>query len=428
MSVVVSKGGTGITLSRQEKKALIEEALHKIGIKFRKALLIPPDFTRFNSNAGEITAILYNMLSPRVEVDILPASGTHAPMTGYEIKTMFGNTIPLNKFKAHDWKDGLIHLGDIPGKLIEEWSEGKLDYSVRIEIDKTLFKGYDLILSIGQIVPHEVAGMANYTKNICVGAGGQDTINKSHFLGAVYGMERIMGRIDTPVRRLLNYGAEKFMSDLPIFYILTVMGKNSSRMEMRGLYIGNDPECFKAGAELSQKVNLNLLERPLKKAVVYLDPEEFKSAWLGNKAIYRTRMAMADNGELIVLAPGLKEFGEDPEIDRLIRKYGYRGTSAVLSAVQKNEELRNNLSAAAHLIHGSSEGRFNITYCPGPQVSLEEIRRDGFNAESFDKMSKLYDYKKLKDGFNEMANGESIFFISNPGLGLWALKNQFKDK
>jgi hypothetical protein len=88
------------------------------------------------------------------------------------------------------------------------------------------------------------------------------------------------------------------------------------------------------------------------------------STWLGNKAVYRTRMAMADGGELIILAPGVKEFGEDHEIDRLIRKYGYRGTPATLAAVKANEELRNNLSAAAHLIHGSSEGRFNSPTAP----------------------------------------------------------------
>ena len=245
-----------------------------------------------------------------------------------------------------------------------------------------MFAGYDLILSVGQIVPHEVVGMANYTKNIVVGAGGSDMINKSHFLGAAYGMERMMGRIETPVRRLFNYAVETFLRDLPIEYVLTVMEKDKagSGMIMRGLYVGDDMETFTLGARLSQKVNLDLLDQPLKKVVVYLDPHEFKSTWLGNKAVYRTRMAMADGGELIVLAPGLKEFGEDAEIDRLIRKYGYRGTPATLAAVKANEELRNNLSAAAHLIHGSSEGRFRITYCPGPQMSQEAIRSVGFEA------------------------------------------------
>jgi nickel-dependent lactate racemase len=428
MSYISAKAGADVCLGRKDKEQLISESFEKIGKKLNRILIVPPDFTRFNSNAGELTEIIYDMLAPKgVKIDILPALGTHFPMTEKEIRIMFGNKIPLDCFKVHDWRNGLKKLGEVPSSLIGEWSEGKLDYSVNIEVNKILFDGYDLILSVGQIVPHEVVGMANYSKNISVGVGGQDTINKSHFLGAVYGMERIMGRIDTPVRRLFNYGVDKFMADLPIYYILTVMQKNqaTSKMEMRGLYVGKDMETFAEGAKLSQKVNLDLLDRPLKKVVVHLDHEEFKSTWLGNKSVYRTRMVMADKGELIVLAPGLREFGEDPEIDRLIRKYGYRGTPATLEAVKVHRELQNNLSAAAHLIHGSSEDRFNITYCPGPGMSIDAIRSVGFNAEKYETMSKIYDHRKLKDGFNTMPDGEEIFFISNPGLGLWALREKF---
>ncbi len=297
----------------------------------------------------------------------MPALGTHSAMTEAQLRMMFGDSIPLARFKVHDWRNGIRQVGKVPGKLIREWSEGLVDYDVLVQVSNHLFAGYDLILSVGQIVPHEVVGMANYTKNIVVGAGGADMINKSHFLGAAYGMERMMGRIETPVRRLFNYAVEHFLRDLPIQFVLTVMEKNKagSGMIMRGLYVGDDMETFTLGSRLSQKVNLDLLDQPLKKVVVYLDPHEFKSTWLGNKAVYRTRMVMADGGELIILAPGLKEFGEDAEIDRLIRKYGYRGTPATLAAVKANADLRNNLSAAAHLIHGSSEGRFRITYCPG---------------------------------------------------------------
>ncbi len=236
-----------------------------------------------------------------------------------------------------------------------------------------------------------------------------------------------MGRIETPVRRLFNYGVETFLGDLPIAYVLTVMEKNKAGggMIMRGLYVGDDMETFTLGARLSQKVNLDLLDRPLKKVLVYLDPHEFKSTWLGNKAVYRTRMVMADGGELIVLAPGLKEFGEDAEIDRLIRKYGYRGTPATLAAVKANSELRNNLSAAAHLIHGSSEGRFRITYCPGPGMSQEAIRSVGFEAGDLESMLGRYKPDKLKDGPNRLSKTEELFYISNPALGLWALQSQF---
>jgi nickel-dependent lactate racemase len=428
MATYFARGGVNDNLTTADKREALAQTLKVIGRPLRRVLLLPPDHTRLNSDAGELTRLLYELLSPAVEVDIMPALGTHSPMTEGQLRMMFGNTIPLERFKVHDWRNNVRQVGEVSGDLVRQWSENRVDYSVRVMVSNLLFAGYDLILSIGQIVPHEVVGMANYTKNIVVGAGGFDIINKSHFLGAAYGMERMMGRIDTPVRRLFNYAVDTFLKDLPIVSILTVMqkSKTGSNMIMRGLYAGDDMETFTLGARLSQKVNFDLLEKPLKKVVVFLDPHEFKSTWLGNKAVYRTRMAMADKGELIILAPGLKEFGEDKEIDRLIRKYGYRGTPATLAAVKANEELRNNLSAAAHLIHGSSEGRFSITYCPGPETTQEAVRSVGFEAADLAAMLKRYNPDTLKDGFNRLPDGEEIFYISNPALGLWALRSHFE--
>ena len=279
--------------------------------------------------------------------------------------------------------------------------------------------GFDLILSIGQVVPHEVVGMANYNKNILIGTGGRESINRSHYLGAVYGMERIMGCAINPVRNVLNYASDQFLKHLPIVYVLSVVaGKPDGESVVRGLYVGDELECFQLAADLSLKVNFELLDQPIRKAVVYLNPDEFHSNWLGNKAIYRTRMAMADDGELIILAPGVREFGEDKSIDGLIRKYGYRGTPATLAAVDGNPDLASDLSAAAHLIHGSSEGRFRITWCPG-HLTREEIENVGFDYGDVGAMLNVYDPKKLTQGYNRV-NGEEIFFIPNPGLGLWA--------
>src|SRR6202044_4164697 len=140
-----------------------------------------------------------------------------------------------------------------------------------------------------------------------------------------------------PVRNVLNYAADRFLRHLPIVYVLTVIGRTSDdRLVMRGLFVGDDAECFRRAAELSLQVNFEVLDEPICKAVVYLDPHEFHSTWLGNKAIYRTRMAMADRGELIILAPGVRGFGEDIRIDKLIRKYGYHGTEATITMVKEN--------------------------------------------------------------------------------------------
>jgi hypothetical protein len=260
-----------------------------------------------------------------------------------------------------------------------------------------------------------------------VGTGGTDSINKSHFVGAVYGMERMMGRADTPVRRILNYAAEHFTKHLPIVYVHTVVGADArGKLCVRGLFVSDDASGFDKAAALSLKVNFDLLDKPLKKVVVYLDPGEFKSTWLGDKGIYRTRMAMADGGELIILAPGLKEFGEDEEIDRLIRKYGYRGTPATLAAVKANAELRANLGAAAHLIHGSSEDRFSITYSPG-HLTRQEIEGVNYRYADLRQMTARYNPARLRDGWNMMPDGDQIFYISNPALGLWADRARFKD-
>jgi len=390
----------------------------------KKILTVPPDFTRFHSFAGVITGIADRYFGSRL-TDILPALGTHAPMTANEINTMYRG-VNISKFRVHKWREDVITVGEAPEEFVRNISGGIINYSWPAQVNKLLIEGgYDLILSIGQVVPHEVSGMANYNKNIFIGTGGRESINKSHFLGAAYGMEKMMGRADTPVRKILNYASENFLADLPILYILTVVGTDEEgNLRVRGMFVGDDEECFLKASQLSLKVNFMMLDKPLKKIVVYLDPDEYKSTWLGNKSIYRTRMALANNGELIVLAPGVKMFGEDREIDGLIRKYGYANTPEILDRARQNEDLKANLSAAAHLIHGSSEERFTITYCPG-YLSKEETEGVRFRYADPGKMMKKYNPEKLKNGFNHMPDGEEIFYISNPGLGLWTYKERF---
>jgi len=424
-SLYYAHGSETVEMDTRDIRQGLYNALDKLGTR-KKVLVIPPDYTRFHSRAGELTQMVWEYYADRLS-DILPALGTHYPMTDTEITSMFG-AIPHSLFRKHDWRNGLATLGEVPQSYVEEVSEGAVSYSWPAQVGKLLVEGkYDLILSIGQVVPHEVIGMANYTKNIFVGTGGSEGISKSHFLGAAYGMERIMGRADNPVRRVLNYAAQHFARDLPIVYAHTVIGPgDDGLLKTRGLFIGDGDECFTKAADLSLKVNFTMLTNPLKKAVVYLDPSEFKSTWLGNKSIYRTRMAIADGGELIVLAPGVKEFGEDKGIDALIRKYGYVGTPCVMDLTNKNEDLQNNLSAAAHLIHGSSEGRFKITYCPGG-LTREETEGVGFAYGELDSMMQHYNPRELRDGFNILPDGEEVFYISNPALGLWAHKDRFVD-
>jgi nickel-dependent lactate racemase len=417
--ILFSAGSETHNLSAGDLRQGLNEALGKIGHP-KKVLVVPPDITRFHSRAGEITGMACEYFRDRIS-DILPALGTHRPMTSDELDFMFPG-VPHHLFRVHNWRKDVVRIGEVPGDYISDISEGALSYTIPVELNRLVWEGgHDLILSVGQVVPHEVIGMANYNKNLLIGCGGPESINKSHFLGAVYGMERIMGIADNPVRKVLNCASEKYLSSLPVLYVLTVQAAPGS--VTRGLFIGTSEDVFLAAAELSMKVNITRVDRPLQKTVVNLDPGEYRSTWLGNKSIYRTRMAIADGGELIVLAPGVKEFGEDPEIDFLIRKYGYHGTAASLDAVARNVDLRNNLSAAAHLIHGSSEGRFRIIYCPG-KLTRKEIESVGFEYGELALMREKFKQKGIRDGLNRTDSGEEFYYISNPATGLWDIKKK----
>ncbi len=422
MTTNLNIGGADVAISQDEMRghldALIDQWRNECDLK--RLLIIPPDITRLTSRAGEITAHLWERLHDSVHIDIMPALGTHIPMTRMQCRLMFGPGIPFERIIPHRWRTDLKELGEISTDEISELSGGKLTQPMSVAVNRQLFDGkYDLILSIGQVVPHEVIGLANYTKNILIGVGGQDTINKSHFLGAVCGMESVMGRIDTPVRRALNTAFDRFIRGvLPIRFILTVVGDDGSSSALRGLYCGDDDTTFESAAELSREINLTVLDKPIDRCVVYLDPDEFHSTWLGNKAIYRTRMAMADDGELIVLAPGVRMFGEDEKIDKLIRRHGYRGTPHTLDALSNDHELAGNLSAAAHLIHGSSEGRFRVTYCT-LALTRDEIVSVGYAHRPYKESAAEFDIGRMKPGWNQYKDGKSFYYIRNPALGLW---------
>jgi nickel-dependent lactate racemase len=413
-------------LSQTEIKSALLKSLE--GRTLKKVLILPPDFTRFHSGAGFITNVYYHALTEQgVQVDIMPALGTHVAMTEEQWNAMFGD-IPYDRMLVHNWRTDVVKLGEIPAAFLSEITEGLWNEPVNAEVNRLVMdESYDLIISPGQVVPHEVIGMANHSKNLFVGVGGSEMINKSHMVGAVYGMERMMGKDFTPVRRMFDYGMEHFLNDRPILFVLTVTTAPGGNIHTHGIFIGEGRECLTNAVKLAQQKNIDFVEHGLKKCVVYLDPEEFQSTWLGNKAVYRTRMAMADGGELIILAPGVERFGEDGKVDELIRKYGYRGRLKTLEEFKKpeNADLRENMGAAAHLIHGSSDGRFTITYAV-KNISKEEIASVGFNAADYDESAEKYNPEKLKYGYNTV-DGEKIYFIPNPALGLWINREKFEE-
>jgi nickel-dependent lactate racemase len=415
--IYYSDGGPDRDLTKEEINNALKSLLDSFGHR-RKVLILPPDITRAHSGAGMITELLWEQLGERI-LDILPALGTHVPMEEGEISAMYGK-VPHSLFREHRWRTDIDELGRVSAGFIREVTGGRLSFDYPVQVNRLLASGgHDLIISVGQVVPHEVTGMANYNKNVFVGCGGSEAINKSHFIGAVHGIENILGTTDNPVRAVLNKASEIAAPKLPLLYILTVVAPDSNgRLKIRGLFAGDDIDCFRQAASLSREVNFTILPERLHKVVVWLDPGEFKSTWLGNKSIYRTRMAIADEGELVVLAPGVRTFGEDPAIDRLIRKYGYRTTPEILSSVTENDDLKENLSAAAHLIHGSPEGRFRVTYAAG-HLTREEVESAGYSYGNLDELMQKYNPQRLKTGFHTSTDGEDFYFISNPATGLW---------
>ena len=415
--IYYSESGPEKEFGRERAKAALETILESFSNR-KKVLILPPDITRAHSGAGMLTELLWQNLGERVS-DILPALGTHVPMTQSEISRMYGS-VPPSLFREHRWRTDIEELGRVPSSFVSEVTEGRLTFDYPVQVNRLLASGgHDLIISVGQVVPHEVTGMANYNKNVFVGCGGSEAINKSHFLGAVHGIENILGTTENPVRAVLNKASEIAAPMLPLLYILTVVAPDSEgRLKIRGIFAGDDIECFRQAAALSREVNFTTLPERLKKVVVWLDPEEFKSTWLGNKSIYRTRMAIADDGELVVLAPGVRTFGEDPAIDRLIRKYGYRTTPEILAFTEYNDDLKENLSAAAHLIHGSPENRFSVIYAAG-LLSREEVESVGYGYGEINMLLKQYNPKSLQTGFHRLPGGEEFYFISNPATGLW---------
>lgn len=387
----------------------------------KKILIIPPDYTRCFSKAGEITQIIYEKLKDVAQIDIMPAVGTHAMLSDEERMKMFGD-IPKSLFIHHKWQTDTVNIGTVPSEFVAKISNNLFTDPIDVEVNKRFWTdNYDLILSVGQVVPHEVVGMANYSKNIFVGIGGRQMINKSHMLGAICGIEKALGNDHAAAREVFDYAQDHYLKDKPLVYILTVTTTTKAGTSLNGLYIGSSRQTYEKAVALSQKMNITYLDRPAKKVVAYLDPMELKTTWVGNKGIYRSRMAIADGGELLLIAPGVHNFGENQEVDKVIREYGYIGRDKILDLYKQNK-FPNQLMVPAHLIHGSSDGRFSITYAVDPNLmSKKEIENVGFKYMDVNEALKIYNPDELKDGWQTMPDGEEIYFIRNPATGLWRL-------
>ncbi len=411
------------TMSRDRiielSKNAASEACRRICKDPKRVLLLPPDITRAHSGAGWITEALYHHFSESADVHLIPTLGQHVPHTPEQNKWMFGS-VPEKKIHAHDWRNGSKRIGEVPAEYVKKVSGGKADWSIPVALNRMLLdEPWDLIINIGHIVPHEVLGFANHNKNYFIGLGGKDTICASHMMAACCGIENNLGELITPLRDCYNKAEADFLGRLPDMYIQVVMAYDESgRLAHTGFYAGDDLDTYLMGAKASRKQNVTVVDKPLKKVVAVMQGDEFYSTWVANKAIYRTRMAMADGGELLIIAPGLKRFGEQSEVDELIRQYGYSGTEKIMELYRTEPVLQDLTHGTAHLIHGSSEGRFTITYAPG-HLSEAEIKSVNFNYADLQETLERYNPEIMRNGFNTMPDGEEVYYISTPSAGLW---------
>jgi hypothetical protein len=243
-------------------------------------------------------------------------------------------------------------------------------------------------------------------------------------MAATCGIENNLGCLTTPVRQCFNKAEDELLGHLPDFYVQVVLARNGAgQLVHSGVHIGDDQETYLSAARQAREQNITVLEKPLKKIVCVMQGDEFFSTWVANKAVYRTRMAIADGGELLILAPGLKRFGEQADVDALIRKYGYQPTPKVLALYKHNADMQDLAHATAHLMHGTSEGRFTIRYAPG-HLSREEIERVHFAYADLPECLRRYPIDKLKEGVNTLPDGEEIFFIPTPSAGLWSTREK----
>jgi carbohydrate kinase (thermoresistant glucokinase family) len=422
-------------IDESELSEHLEAAIEQIHLSASaRVLVVPPDHTRAHSGAGTIVALLYDQLTAGgCTVRILPALGTHTSMTPDELRRMFGDRVPTGAFLRHDWQYGTVSVGALTRDEVSDLSGGLLSSDLPIELNSVLFDGWDLIVSVGQVVPHEVIGMANYSKNLVIGLGGASLIGGSHLLGALFGIEHVLGRTSNPVRALVDLICDRFIVPrLNVAWVLTVCERLERRTAMRGVFVGSGGSlesggaAFRDAAVLSGIVNVARVDAPQQRVVCWLNANEYRSTWLGNKAIYRTRPMIADGGELIVLAPGVRKFGEADGIDALIRRHGYVGRAGTLDAARQDPDLAANPAATAHLIHGSPEGRFRVVYCTDPDeggLGAAELEAVGFSWRSLpEEMAALGVDKGSTTGVRLDATGDEFYFVSDPATGLWELR------
>jgi len=323
-----------------------------------RVLAIIPDKTR-DDNTHELFPIANEFLQKRgvASFDALVAQGTHPPMSAAQKRSKIGNADFRGSLFDHRWDDPdeLITLGELSGETVSELTGGLIDNAVPVSINKLLAPGiYDTVLVFGATVPHEVAGFAGGAKYFFPGVAGPELTHTTHWLGALAGIENIIGQVETPTRRLIEAAAD--LIPARIISLNTVISRIDGELVTYALFTGDIREAFRRAAEVSRQVHIRYTGRKYKRVIALLDPH-YDELWVGGKASYKLGAIIEEGGELIIYAPHLTKLSETH--GELIEKYGYAPLESVRDMLGVSQELRENLCIAAHLAHVAYAGRLD---------------------------------------------------------------------
>jgi nickel-dependent lactate racemase len=337
--------------------AIIQQALDVIQ-PGERVLAIIPDKTR-DDNTHQLFPIANEFLNKRgvASFDALVAQGTHPPMSQSQKLSKIGLANFSGQLFDHRWDeaDELIKLGDLSPETVHDLTGGLIDQAVPVSINKLLAPGiYDTVLVFGATVPHEVAGFAGGAKYFFPGVAGPELTHTTHWLGALAGIENIIGQVETPTRRLIEAAAD--LIPARIISLNSVVSRHDGELVTYALFTGDIREAFRRAAEVSREVHIRYTGRKYKSVVALLDPH-YDELWVGGKASYKLGAIIEEGGELIIYAPHLTKLSETH--GALIEKYGYAPLESVRDMLGVSQELRENLCIAAHLAHVAYAGRLD---------------------------------------------------------------------
>ncbi len=358
---VIGHGSAELELSETDLKAIVEQALDPIQ-PGERVLAIVPDKTR-DDNTDLLFPFAAEVLTGKgvTRFDALIAQGTHPPMTETQKLLKLGIRNERSSYFSgaifdHRWDrpEELVTLGELSAEKVSKLTAGLISRSVPVSLNKLLAPGaYDTVLVFGATVPHEVAGFAGGAKYFFPGVAGPELTHTTHWLGALAGIENVIGQVETPTRHLIEAAAD--LVPAQVISLNTVVSRNSNgKLITHGFFAGEIKQAFRRAAEVSSQVHIRYTGRKYKRVVALLD-EHYDELWVGGKASYKLGAVIEDGGDLIIFAPHLT--GISQTHGKLIEKYGYAPLESVRDMLGASEELRENLCIAAHLAHVAYAGR-----------------------------------------------------------------------